>query len=37
VSLDTLKRHKNVLKIYLTAQKSSQVTEILLRSSGAFN
>ena len=37
VSLDTLKGHKNVLKICLTTQKSSQVTDILLRCSGAFN
>ena len=37
VSLDTLKRHKSVLKICLTTQKSSQVTDILLRCGGAFN
>jgi len=37
VSLDTLKRHENVLKICLTTQKSSQVTDILLYCSGAFN
>jgi hypothetical protein len=36
VSLDSLKWHKIVLKICPTKQKLSQVTDILLRCSGAF-